>query len=129
MLTQAKENRKDFRVGIRQLASVVLKRGSYTVIKESDKTIPATITIKDISGGGLCIKSKVQFEVGASVDLNLPSLGKLDTQTMTCEVKRSIYKDDMVVANNGYYELGLKFKVPNTEYVKRFIELATITAL
>jgi hypothetical protein len=64
MLIQAKENRKNFRIGIRQLASVVLKRGSYTLIKESDKTISATITIRDISGGGLCIKSKAQFEVG-----------------------------------------------------------------
>ena len=48
---------------------------------------------------------------------------------MACEVKRSISRDDMVVANNGYYELGLKFKVPNTEYVKQFIELAAMTIL
>jgi hypothetical protein len=66
---------------------------------------------------------------GASVDLGLPKLGELDTQTMAYEVKRSIYKEGMIVANNGYYELGLKFKVPNTEYVKRFIEIAAMAAL
>jgi len=38
MLIQSKENRKNFRVEIRQLASVVLKRGSYTVINESNET-------------------------------------------------------------------------------------------
>ena len=101
MLIQSKENRKNFRVEIRQLASVVLKRGSYTVINESNETIDATITIKDISSGGLCIKSKVPFEEGASVDLNLPKI----------------------------YELGLKFKSPNTEYVKQFIEFAAMTTL
>ena len=129
MLIRSKENRKNFRVEIRQLASVVLKRGSYTVINESNETIDATITIKDISSGGLCIKSKVPLEEGASVDLNLPKIGELDTQTIPCEVKRAIYKDDMLIASNGYYELGLKFKSPNTEYVKQFIEFAAMTTL
>ena len=89
MLIQAKENRKNFLVGIRQLASVVLKRGSYTVINESDETIDATIMIKDSSAGGLCIKYKVQFEEGASVDLNLPKLGELDTQTIPSKLNVS----------------------------------------
>ena len=64
-------------------------------------------------------------------ELEIPKIVHLDTKILTCEVTRSIFREDPryyiqtgTAQDKSYYEIGLKFKSPNTEYLKEFLELA-----
>ena len=71
------ENRASIRVGIKQLTSIVKSGGEYELIEGSDKAIPLTIYIKDISTGGLCIESKQEIKAGVALDLQIPKIKNL----------------------------------------------------
>jgi len=125
------ENRGSIRVGIKQLTSIIKNRGDFELVEGSDKIEAATINIVDISMGGLCIESKQEIRAGISLELEIPKVKNLDATIITCEVKRSIFKEDPMYYKNlgtdrdtSYYEIGLKFKVPNTEYLKQFYKIA-----
>jgi hypothetical protein len=114
------ENRKYFRVKVKQLTSIVrIADGSYELVKKSNKALQARIDIKDISTGGLRIESvKEEFLKGASCDILLPKLKHLDSKTLKCEVTRVEYEDGDYV-----HDVGLRFIPPNTEYLKQFLEI------
>ena len=55
------ERRKFFRVKSRKLTSLVVHEGAYEFIEEDAKSTSAKIDVKDISTGGLSLKSKYEF--------------------------------------------------------------------
>ena len=57
------------------------------------------------------------------VDLEIPKIKNLDTNTVRCECTRSTFREDPLY-NKSYHEVGLKFEQPNTEYLKQLYELA-----
>ena len=119
MMQKYKEKRKFLRVGVKQLTSIIKTRGGgYELIKESLKSTPALINIKDISVGGLRVESKLQIKKGIFLELTIPKVKTLDAATVTCEVTRSQFKDGAY-----YYDIGLRFRPSNTEYLKQLIEL------
>ena len=127
-----KDNRNSIRVGIKKITSIVKSRsGDYEVVQGDDKAKAANINIVDISMGGLCIESKQDLRPGVSLELEIPKVKNLNATTIVCEVKRSIFREDPLYYKNlgtdqdkSYYEIGLKFKIPNTEYVKRLYNIA-----
>ena len=130
------ENRGSIRVGLKELTSIVKNRGDFELVQGSDKAKIAKINIVDISMGGLCIESKQDLRPGVSLELEIPKVKNLDTATIKCEVKRSIFREDPLYYKNlgtdrdkSYYEVGLKFNVPNTEYLKQFYKLAIANQL
>ena len=126
------DNRGSLRVGIKKLTSIVKgDGGDYEVIQGDDKAKTASINIVDISMGGLCIESKSNIRSGVSLDLEIPKVKNLDATTIACDVKRSLFKEDPMFYKNvgtdrdkSYYEIGLKFKIPNTEYLKELYKFA-----
>ena len=91
----------------------------------------ATIRIVDLSIGGLCIESKKRLELGMNFELKIPIIMNLESNLLACEVTRSIFREDpRYYLNKGkaqdksYYEIGLKFKAPNTNYLKQLRALA-----
>ena len=126
-----KENRKSIRVGIKQLTSIIKSGGEYELIEGSDQAKPVTIHIKDISTGGLCIESKQEIKAGVSLDLQIPKIKNLSASLVSCEVMRSIFREDPLIHlhvgednDTSYFEIGLQFKNPNTEYLKQLHKLA-----
>lgn len=131
-----KEVRKFTRVGLRQLKSIVLnKEGNYESIEESTKATPTSIMISDISLGGACITIDQELKVEALIDIEIPKINELDATVLSCKVTRSVFKDysDPMLykkdssdpyEDNRFYEVGLKFKNPNTKYLKQFIGLS-----
>ena len=126
-----KENRKAIRVGIKQLTSIIKSGGEYELIEGSDQAKPVTIHIKDISTGGLCIESKQEIKAGVSLDLQIKKRKNLSASLISCEVMRSIFREDPMIHTNigtdrdtSYFEIGLKFKDANTEYLKQLHNLA-----
>lgn len=125
------EKRNSIRVGIKLLTSIIKSGGDYELVKGSNKMKTITIHIKDISTGGLCIESKEQFRSGVSADIQIPKIKNLDSSLVTCEVMRSVFIEDPLYHINlgtendkSYFEVGLKFKNPNTLYLKNLYELA-----
>ncbi len=126
-----KEKREFIRGGIKQLASIILNQeGSYELIEESAEGTPVSIIIQDISFGGVCVTLDKDLRKGALLDLEIPKIRELDATVITCEVMRSILKldnSDPVFNKKTYsdplFEIGLKFKDHNVEYLKQFIEL------
>ena len=126
------DNRGSLRVSIKKLTSIVKgDGGDYEVVQGDDKAKTASINIVDISMGGLCIESKHGLRSGLSLDLEIPKIKNLDATIIACEVTRSAFREDPLFYKNlgtdqdkSYYEIGLKFKVPNTEYVKQLYKLA-----
>ena len=125
------ENRASIRVGIKQLTSIIKNRGDYELVQGSDEAKTAKINIVDISMGGLCIESKEDLRAGISLELEMPKVKNLNATTIECEVKRSIFREDPLYYKNvgtnrdkSYYEVGLKFKVPNTPYLQQFYKVA-----
>ena len=123
--------RGSLRVGIKKLTSIVKKAGEYVVPPGDDSIKKREIKILDISTGGLCIESKHDLKSGIGFHLEIPKIGNLDAATIPCDVTRSLFKEDPLIFKNlgtdrdkSYYEIGLKFKVPNTEYVKQLYKLA-----
>ena len=124
-----KIRRKSVRVGIRQLTSIIKNRGDFELIQGSDKATTTDIKIINVSSGGLCIELKLGLKEGVSLDLRIPKIKNLDVTVVTCEVMRSVFREDplfykTVGKDKSYYEIGLKFKVPNTAYLKQLYDLA-----
>ena len=130
-MNRIKEQRASLRVGIKRLTSIIKKGGGYELIQGDKETKTITIRIVDISSGGLCIESKKTLKSGVNFELEIPEIMHLESNVLTCEVTRSIFREDPrcylnmgTAKDKSYYEIGLKFKSPNTEYLKEFLELA-----
>ena len=129
---KVQDNRNSIRVGIKKITSIVKSSGGdYEVIQGDDKAKAATINIVDISMGGLCIESKRNIKPGVTLDLEIPKVKNLDATIIACEVTRSAFREDPLFYKNlgtdqdkSYYEIGLKFKIPNTEYLKELYKFA-----
>ena len=135
-MTKIANNRKFIRVGIKQLPSIVKNCGDFELVKGFDKAKIAKINIVDISMGGLCIQSKQDLKSGVSLELEIPKMDNLNATTLTCEVSRSIFREDPLYYKNlgtdrdtSFYEIGLKFRIPNTAYLKQFYKLAVANQL
>ena len=125
------ENRSSLRIGIKQLTSIIKKGSEYVVVKGDDKINNRPIKIIDISTGGLCIESKQNLKSGVGFHLEIPKIGNLEATPLETEATRSVFREDPQVHLNlgtekdkSYYEVGLKFKKPNTKYLKQLYELA-----
>jgi len=131
-MSSIKEQRAFLRVGIKQLTSIVQKRGGdYELIKGDQGTKAMTIRILDISSGGLCIESKKTLKVGVKLELVMPEIMHLESNALACEVTRSVFREDPraylnmgTTKDKSYYEIGLKFKIPNTNYLNQLFDLA-----
>ena len=131
-MTKIKNNRNSIRVGIKQITSIVKSSsGDYELVKGDDKAKAAIIKILNISMGGLCIESKSNIRSGVLLDLEIPKVKNLDATTIACDVKRSLFREDPMFYKNvgtdrdkSYYEVGLKFKIPNTKYLKELYKFA-----
>jgi hypothetical protein len=118
-----KNQRVSIRVGIKQLASIVIASGgNYEVVPGNDKAIFTKVNILDMSSGGLCIEAKHQIKKGVTFDLEIPKIKHLDTNVVRCECTRSIFREDPLF-NKSYHEVGLKFEQPNNKYLKQLYEL------
>jgi len=81
-----------------------------------------TIRIVDLSTGGLCIEAKKTLKLGVKFELEIPKIMHLESNLLACEVTRSVFREDPQYHMN--YEIGLKFKTPNTNYLKQLRGLA-----
>ena len=130
-MNRIKEQRVSLRVGIKRLTSIIKKGGGYELIQGDKETKTTTIRIVDISSGGLCIESKKTLKSGVNFELEMPEIMHLESNVLTCEVTRSIFREDPrcylnmgTAKDKSYYEIGLKFKTPNTNYLKQLLDLA-----
>ena len=130
-MNRIKEQRASLRVCIKRLASIIKKGGGYELIQGDKETKTITIRIVDISSGGLCIESKKTLKSGVNFELEIPEIMHLESNVLTCEVTRSIFREDPrcylnmgTAKDKSYYEIGLKFKIPNTNYLKQLLDLA-----
>ena len=114
------QNRAHFRVSIDRLTSVIKNSdGNYEVVDKSTKPLDTHINIKDVSVGGLRIESaKEQFKKGTSCEIVLPKVKDLDGNKLKCEVSRARFID-----STSRYDVGLRFVPPNTDYLKKFMEI------
>ena len=117
------QNRAHFRVSIDRLTSVIKNNdGNYEVVEKSAKPLDTYINIVDVSVGGLRIESsKEQFKKGTSCEIVLPKVKDLDGNKLKCEVSRASFID-----SNSRYDVGLRFVPPNTDYLKKFMEIINI---
>ena len=130
-MSRIKEQRTSLRVGIKRLASIIKKGGGYELIQGDKETKTTIIRIVDISSGGLCIESKKTLKSGVKFELEMPEIMHLESNVLTCEVTRSIFREDPrcylnmgPAKDKSYYEIGLKFKTPNTNYLKQLLDFA-----
>ena len=130
-MNRIKEQRVSLRVGIKRLTSIIKKGHGHELIKGDNKMGVVTIQIVDISSGGLCIESKKILKSGVNFELEMPKIMHLESNVLTCEVTRSIFREDPryylnmgTAKDKSYYEIGLKFKIPNTNYLKQLLDLA-----
>ena len=130
-MNRIKEQRASLRVGIKRLTSIIKKSGGYELIQGDKETKTTTIRIVDISSGGLCIESKKTLKSGVNFELEIPEIMHLESNVLACEVTRSIFREDPrcylnmgTAKDKSYYEIGLKFKTPNTNYLKQLRDLA-----
>ena len=130
-MNRIKEQRVSLRVGIKRLTSIIKKGGGYELIQGDKETKTTIIRIVDISSGGLCIESKKTLKSGVNFELEIPEIMHLESNVLTCEVTRSIFREDPrcylnmgTAKDKSYYEIGLKFKAPNTSYLKQLRALA-----
>ena len=130
-MNRIKEQRASLRVGIKRLTSIIRKGGDYELIQGDKETKIVTIQIVDISPGGLCIESQKTLKSGVNFELEIPEIMHLESNVLTCEVTRSIFREDPrcylnmgTAKDKSYYEIGLKFKTPNTNYLKQLLDLA-----
>ena len=117
-----KDLRASLRVGIKQLTSIIKKGHAHELVKGDNKMEVATIRIVDLSTGGLCIESKKTLKLGVKFELEIPKIMHLESNLLACEVTRSFFREDPQYHMN--YEIGLKFKTPNTNYLKQLRDLA-----
>ena len=130
-MNRIKEQRASLRVGIKKLTSIIRKGGDYELIQGDKETKTTIIRIVDISSGGLCIESKKTLKSGVNFELEIPEIMHLESNVLTCEVTRSIFREGPrcylnmgTTKDKSYYEIGLKFKTPNTNYLKQLLDLA-----
>ena len=130
-MNRIKEQRASLRIGIKRLTSIIKRGHGHELVKEDNKMGVATIRIVDISSGGLCIESKKTLKSGVNFELEMPEIMHLESNVLTCEVTRSIFREDPryylnmgTAKDKSYYEIGLKFKIPNTNYLKQLLDLA-----
>ena len=114
------QNRAHFRVSIDRLTSVIKNSdGVFEVVDKSTKPLDTWINIKDVSLGGLRIESsKEKFKKGTSCEIVLPKVKDLDGNKLKCEVSRARFID-----STSRYDVGLRFVPPNTDYLKKFMEI------
>ena len=113
-----KEKREFIRTKVRRLTSIVKHEGAYELIEEDEISTPTLINVKDISTGGLRILSEYELMKGAFIGLTIPNIETLDSAIVKCEVTRSLSDD-----GNLTYDIGLRFRPPNTYYLKQLVEL------
>ena len=113
-----KEKRDFLRVKVKRLTSIVKHEGVYKLIEEDKISTPTLTNIKDISTGGLRIISEFELMKGAFIDLTIPEIETLDSAIVKCEVTRSLIGDGSIK-----YDIGLRFRPPNTSYLKQLVEL------
>jgi len=119
MMKKYQEKRKFIRAGMKLLTSIIKNEGGgYELIEESSKPTSQLINVKDISVGGLRIESKLEIKKGIFLQLAIPKVKTLDAAVLNCEVTRSQFSDGQY-----YHDTGLRFKPPNTEYLKQLVEL------
>ena len=130
-MTINKNQRTSLRVGIKQLTSILKKGHGHELVKGDNKMEVATIRIVDLSTGGLCIESKKTLKLGLNFELKIPIIMHLESNLLACEVTRSIFREDPryyinmgTAQDKSYYEIGLKFINPNTNYLKQLLDLA-----
>ena len=87
------------------------------MIEEGEIPTPVLINVKDISTGGLRIISEYELLKGSFIDLTIPGIETLNRAIVKCEVIRSLFD------GTNYYDIGLRFRPPNTGYLKQLIEL------
>ena len=92
-------------------------KGSINWLRKGGVSTPTLMNVKDISTGGLRIISEYELMKGAFIDLTIPGIETLDSAIVKCEVIRSFFDDDKS------YDIGLRFKPPNTDYLKQLVEL------
>ena len=126
-----KDQRTSLRIGIKQLTSIIRKGHGHELVKGDNKMGVTTIRIVDLSTGGLCIESKKTLKLGVNFELEMPEIKHLKSNVLPCEVTRSIFREDPrcylnmgTAKDKSYYEIGLKFKTPNTNYLKQLLDLA-----
>ena len=112
-----KEKREFLRTKVKRLTSIVKHRGVYKLIEEDETSTSAPINVKDISTGGLRIILEYGLMKGLFVDLTIPDIETLKSAVVKCEVTRSLFDG----ANS--YNIGLRFRPPNTGYLKQLVEL------
>ena len=114
------DKREYFRVSVGRLTSVIRNsEGTFEVVDKSIKPLDTHVTIKDISTGGLRMESsKEEFKKGTSCEIVLPKVKDLDGKKLKCEVTRSKF-----IEAHYFYDVGLKFTPPNTDYLKQFVEI------
>ena len=112
--------REYFRVSVGRLSSVIRDSGgTFVVVDKSIKPLDTYINIKDVSVGGLRIESaKEEFKKGTSCEIVLPKVKDLDGNKLKCEVSRARFID-----STSRYDVGLRFVPPNTDYLKKFMEI------
>ena len=112
-----KKKREFLRTKVKQLTSIVKHEGVYILIEEGEVSTPTLIAVKDISTGGLRIVSEYELMKGAFIDLTIPDIETLDSAKVKCEVIRSLSD------GANYHDIGLRFRPPNTGYLKQLVEL------
>ena len=112
-----KEKREFIRTKMRRLTSIVKHEGAYELIEEDEISTPTLINVKDISTGGLRIFSEYELMKGTFINLTTPNIETLDSAIVKCEVIRSLFD------GANYYDIGLRFRPPNTGYLKQLVEL------
>ena len=121
-MTINKNQRTSLRVGIKKLTSIIKKGHGHELVKGDNKMEVVTIRIVDLSAGGLCIESKKTLKLGMNFELKIPTIMHLESNLLACEVTRSFFREDPQYHMN--YEIGLKFKTPNTNYLQQLRDLA-----
>ena len=126
-----KDQRASLRVGIKQLTSIIKKGHAHELVKGDNKMEVTTIRIVDLSTGGLCVESKKILKLGVKFELEMPKIMHLESNLLACEVTRSVFTEEPpyhmnmgTAQDKSYYEIGLKFKTPNTNYLKQLRDLA-----
>ena len=116
----ASDKREYFRVSVGRLTSVIKNSdGNYEVVDKSSKPLDTLINLKDVSTGGLRIESaKEVFKKGTSCEIVLPKVKDLDGKKLKCEVTRASF-----IEGHCSYDVGLRFIPPNTDYLKKFLEI------
>ena len=74
---------------------------------------------------------KKTLKLGMNFELKIPTIMHLESNLLACEVTRSIFREDPryyintgTAQDKSYYEIGLKFKNPNTNYLQQLLDLA-----